>query len=43
MWMQQKKHFEKKKSKWLAQKKLSFSTLPILNIFSRKFQGLVGY
>ena len=32
---------EAKKSKWPTHKKLGFSTLPILNIFLRKFQGLV--
>jgi hypothetical protein len=31
----------KKKSKWPTQKNHSFSTPPILNIFLRKFQGLV--
>jgi hypothetical protein len=32
-----KKKFEKENSKWLIQKKLSFSTPPILNIFLPKF------
>ena len=33
--------FLKKKIKMADSKKLSFSTLPILNIFLRKFYGLV--